>query len=301
MLFAHRALRIDGEKMQGKKRDTSNWNKKNQTQNKTYKKPERKIEDRKSSNQPNQNVANQENRDDSSVRLNKYLAEAGVCSRREADKLIDEGRVTIDGKVATMGHRVAPGGEVFLNGKPIGKKHEKVVLAYYKPVGITCTEKDKFAEMTIMEAIKYPIRVTYAGRLDKDSEGLILLSNDGDLIHALMKGANLHEKEYLVKVNREVTSAFIEKMASGVYLEELKETTRACEVEAVGKFTFRIILTQGLNRQIRRMCQTFGYDVIQLKRVRINKLEIGKLHVGTYRRLYGEELEQLYQSVGMKK
>lgn len=234
------------------------------------------------------------------VRINKYIAEAGICSRREADKWIDKGQVTINGKVASMGDRVCSKDKVTVCGKPVGSKNEKVVLAFYKPIGITCTEKDKFAEKNIVEYVNYPIRVTYAGRLDKDSEGLILLTNDGELIQKLMKGAAKHEKEYVVKVKKELADSFLENMAKGVYLKELDQTTRPCEVEKIGKYTFRIILTQGLNRQIRRMCKELGNEVASLKRVRIMNIELGNLPYGKWRQVSGSELETLYESVGMK-
>ena len=234
------------------------------------------------------------------MRINKYIANAGICSRRDADKLVMEGKVTINGKVATAGSQVTDRDEVCVNGKIIRAKEDKVVLAFYKPVGITCTERDKFAEKTILEYIKYPVRVTYAGRLDKDSEGLILLTNDGDLIQALMKGSHYHEKEYVVKVDKEITPQFLEKMAQGVYLKELDRTTRTCEVEMVGKYTFKIILTQGLNRQIRRMTKELGYNVISLKRIRIEKITIDGLKIGQYRELTQREKENLYETVGLK-
>ena len=234
------------------------------------------------------------------VRINKYIANAGVCSRRDADKLVDAGKVTVNGRLATAGMSVTEKDTVCVNGKMIKGKENQVVLAFYKPVGITCTERDKFAEKTILEYVKYPVRVTYAGRLDKDSEGLILLTNDGDLIQALMKGSNHHEKEYVVKVDKEITPAFLEKMASGVYLKELDQTTRPCHIEQVGKLTFRIVLTQGLNRQIRRMTKELGYNVTGLKRIRIEKITIDGLKIGQYRELTEREKENLYETVGLK-
>lgn len=233
------------------------------------------------------------------VRLNKYLADCGVCSRREADQLISEGRVTVNQKPAPMGYRVSPQDEVMLNGKAVKSKNTTVILAFNKPTGVTCTSKDKYAEKTIIDYIKYPVRVTYAGRLDKDSEGLILLSNDGELINRLMRAANYHEKEYAVKVNKEITDSFLKGMRNGVYLKELEETTRPCVVEQQGKFTFRIILTQGLNRQIRRMCKEFGYEVTSLRRIRVMNILLGQLPVGQYRELTDEEKKTLYESVGM--
>ncbi len=232
------------------------------------------------------------------TRLNKYLAECGVCSRREADKLIEAGKVLVNGAVAGMGCKVTEADEVRVGKKVLGKA-KKVVLAFYKPVGVTCTEKDKHAEKIINDYIKYPVRVTYAGRLDKDSEGLLLLTNDGDLIEAVMRGAHRHEKEYVVKVNKEVTDDFIKNMEAGVYLPELEVTTRPCELEKIGKFTFKIILTQGLNRQIRRMCKELGYQVTQLKRMRIMNIKLEKLQSGKYREIAGAELEELYRLAGM--
>ena len=229
------------------------------------------------------------------VRLNKYLAECGVCSRREADKLIDLGKVKVDGFVAAMGTRVTEESAVTVNGKPVQSNTKRVVLAFNKPVGVTCTEKDAHAKITITDYMKYPIRITYAGRLDKDSEGLIIMSNDGDLIQELTKSVNKHEKEYIVKVHKQIEDSFLARMREGIFLKELEVTTRKCEVEKVGPYTFRIILTQGLNRQIRRMCESLGYRVIQLKRVRVMNVELGKLKTGAYRELYGEELEELYR------
>lgn len=234
------------------------------------------------------------------TRLNKFLAECGVCSRREADKLIEAGQVTVNGVVASMGCKVSEKDKVQVRGKVLHGKEKQVVLAFYKPVGVTCTEKDKHAEKIINDYIKYPVRVTYAGRLDKDSEGLLLLTNDGNLIDAMMRGANRHEKEYVVKVNKEITGEFVEKMSEGMYLAELKTQTRPCQVEKVGKFTFRIILTQGLNRQIRRMCKTLGYEVTALKRERVMNIKLGKLVPGKYIEINGEELEQLYRLAGLR-
>lgn len=232
------------------------------------------------------------------TRLNKYLAECGVCSRREADKLIESGKVLVNGVVATTGCKVTEADEVRVGKKVLGKE-KKAVLAFYKPIGVTCTEKDKYADKIVNDYVKYSVRVTYAGRLDKDSEGLLLLTNDGDLIEAVMRGVHQHEKEYIVKVNKEITEDFLKQMAAGVYLRELKVRTRACQVEAVGKFTFKIILTQGLNRQIRRMCKELGYEVTSLKRVRVMNIKLNKLAPGQFREVTGEELEQLYRLAGM--
>ena len=233
------------------------------------------------------------------VRINKYIANAGICSRRDADKLVESGKVTVNGLVATQGMGIHVGDTVCVNGKVIKAKDDKVILAFYKPVGITCTERDKFAEKTILEYVKYPVRVTYAGRLDKDSEGLILLTNDGNLIQALMKGSHEHEKEYVVKVDKDITSVFLEKMAGGVYLQELGKTTKPCRLEQVGKRTFKIVLTQGLNRQIRRMTKELGYNVTSLKRIRIEKITIDGLKIGQYRELTEREKQNLYETVGL--
>ncbi len=231
------------------------------------------------------------------IRINKYIAECGVCSRRDADVLIAEGRVSVNGVTVTNGAKVSGSETICINGKQISGRNEKVVYAFYKPVGITCTERDPFAQKKVTDCIKIPVRVTYAGRLDKESEGLLLMTNDGDLIDRLMRGANRHEKEYVVKVNKEITDAFLVKMQQGVYLKELQQTTRPCEVKKEGKYTFRIVLTQGLNRQIRRMCKTLGYEVKELKRVRINGITLGKLTPGQYRLLSEDERKELYASV----
>jgi len=233
-------------------------------------------------------------------RLNKYLASCGICSRREADKLILQGRVTVNGSVADTGMQVDESMRVCVNGKPVHGKNEKVVLAYYKPIGVTCTEKDRFADKKITDVVKFPVRVTYAGRLDKDSEGLLLLTNDGDLIDSMMRGSNHHEKEYIVKVHKEITDEFIAQMSQGVFLEELKIQTRPCKVEQIGKFTFRIILTQGVNRQIRRMAETLNFKVTAIKRIRVVNIKLEKLQVGQYRQILGEELAELYRLCGSK-
>ena len=199
------------------------------------------------------------------VRINKYLSANGICSRREADRLLSLGLVTINGQTAVLGQEVGENDRVSVKGKAVKSLKEKVVLAFFKPVGVVCSEKDPHADKLIMDMIQYPIRVTYAGRLDKDSEGLLLLSNDGDLIQAMMKGSHGHEKEYRVRVDKEITEEFLNKMRDGVYLKELDITTRPCKIKQTGKNTFQIILTQGINRQIRRMCRTFGYEVKALK------------------------------------
>jgi len=228
------------------------------------------------------------------IRLNKYLATCGVCSRREADRLIEAGKVMVDGKVASVGCQVSDTSQVFVNGKQVIDQEAKDVLAFHKPEGVTCTEKDEHAKITITEYMKYPIRITYAGRLDKDSEGLMIMSNDGDLIQKITRAVNAHEKEYQVKVDKKITSDFIEKMQNGVYLKELKETTRPCTLRQTGPYSFEIILTQGLNRQIRRMCGELGYQVQKLKRIRIMNIHLDGLKIGEYRELTQEERLELY-------
>ncbi|HJA93513.1 MAG TPA: rRNA pseudouridine synthase [Candidatus Eisenbergiella merdipullorum] len=228
-------------------------------------------------------------------RLNKFLADCGICSRREADRMIEAGRVTVNGRPAGTGVRVSPSDEVLVDGRPLKRKDKKVVLAFYKPVGVTCTEKDRYAEKTIRDVVDYPVRVTYAGRLDRDSEGLLLLTNDGDLINALMRASNFHEKEYLVRVNRPLTDDFLQKMAEGVFLKDLDIQTRPCRVEREGKYVFRIVLTQGLNRQIRRMCRALGINVVSIKRVRVANITLGRMKPGNYRLVEKEEREELYR------
>lgn len=233
------------------------------------------------------------------IRLNKYLAVCGVCSRRDADKLIEAGEVSINGEKARAGMKVAPGDRVEVRGKRLEKPDEKVVLAYYKPTGVVCSERDAHAERLVTKEIRYHKRVTYAGRLDKESEGLLLLTDDGDLIDAMMRGKNGHEKEYIVKADRKWENAAVDRMREGVYLEELGQTTRPCEIEQIGEKTLRIVLTQGLNRQIRRMCEAQGYRITSLRRTRVINIRLKKLRPGEYRELTGKEREELYRLCGL--
>lgn len=226
------------------------------------------------------------------IRINKYLSESGVCSRREADRQVEAGNVSIDGKIAVMGDRIFQGQKVIYCGKPVSLEEEKILLVFHKPVGIVCTAEKK-EKNNIIDYINYPKRVYPVGRLDKDSEGLILLTNQGELVNKIMRAGNRHEKEYIVDVNQDITNDFISGLAGGVYLEELEVTTRKCQVKQLGKRTFKIVLTQGYNRQIRRMCQAFGYRVTRLKRVRIMNIKLGDLKVGTYREATPEEWEKL--------
>lgn len=234
------------------------------------------------------------------TRLNKYIAECGVCSRREADKLIEQGKVTVNGHKATPGEKVSSSDDVVVGGRSL-MKDEKVVLAYYKPLGVTCTESDTHAERTLKDALDYPVRVTYAGRLDRETEGLLLMTNDGELIDKLMKGNAGHEKEYYVEVTKSLSADFRDRMEEGVFLSELNRKTKPCKVRVVGDNAFYITLTQGLNRQIRRMCKELGYNVAALQRIRVANITIGKLRPGTYRKITGQELEELYQGVGIRR
>ena len=234
--------------------------------------------------------------DSGKIRLNKFLAESGVCSRREADRLIEAGKVMINDHVAKVGEGVSAGDRVEYEGRVLKGKKDTVVLAFYKPKGVTTSEKDDHADRLITDYIDYPVRVTYAGRLDKDSEGLILLTNDGDLIDHMMRGSNLHEKEYIVTVDKEVTEETAEKLRKGIYLPELKVKTRPCKVVIRDKITMSVTLTQGLNRQIRRMCDQVGLKVKKLKRVRVMNVTLGGLKPGQYRELTASEIKGLWQT-----
>lgn len=225
-----------------------------------------------------------------STRLNKYLSEAGYCSRRAADKLIDEGRVTINGTVPEMGTKVLTGDEVKVDGKTIRNEAKKrTYIAFNKPVGIVCTTDTSVEKNNIIDYINYPSRIFPIGRLDKDSEGLILLTDDGDIVNKILRASNNHEKEYIVSVDKPISQTFIQRMAGGIPLEELGKTTKACRVEKLSTFEFKIILTQGLNRQIRRMCEYLNYEVQSLKRTRIMNIHL-KCERGSYRDLSEEEL-----------
>lgn len=228
------------------------------------------------------------------IRLNKYLSEAGICSRREADAWIAAGKVTVDGKVATTGMKVTEEQVVKVGKRQIGGKRDMVLLAVNKPVGIVCTEEKK-EKKNIIRFLNYPERITYIGRLDKDSEGLLLMTNNGDIINKMMRSGNQHEKEYIVKVDKPITEQFVKNMSSGVHI--LDTITRPCKVEAMGKYTFRIILTQGLNRQIRRMSEALGYRVVQLKRIRVMNIHLGNLKPGEYRQVSTKEIEELMDMI----
>lgn len=234
------------------------------------------------------------------IRLNKYISSCGVCSRREADKLIEQGLVSVNGMPGKTGQTVSGEDRVFVRGRRLFLKRERAVLAYYKPVGVTCSEKDAHAEKLITDMIDYPVRVTYAGRLDKDSEGLMLLTNDGGLIDAMMRGSHRHEKEYIVTARKEITPEFLEKMKKGVFLEDLHIRTRKCKVRQIDDFTFSIILTQGVNKQIRRMCKACGNSAAAIKRIRIMNIMLGELAENEWREITGEEKKRLYQLAGIE-
>ena len=227
-------------------------------------------------------------------RLNKFIGETGYCSRREADKIIEEGRVTINGVVPELGTKVSPNDEVRIDGKLIREQNEKpVYLAFYKPVGIECTT-NLDVRNNIVDYINYPKRIFPIGRLDKASEGLIFMTNDGDIVNKILRARNNHEKEYTVTVNKPITDRFIERMGNGVPI--LDTVTRKCKVEQISKFTFKIILTQGLNRQIRRMTEYLGYDVTALKRIRIINISLD-IPVGRYRDLTDAEIKELNELI----
>lgn len=225
------------------------------------------------------------------TRINKYLSEAGHCSRRAADTLITQDRVTINGKIPEMGTKVQPGDKVMVDDKVIGTKLENpVYLAFNKPIGIVCTTDSAREKANIVDFINYPERIFPIGRLDKPSEGLIFLTNDGDIVNKILRARNNHEKEYLVTVDQPITPRFIKKMAGGIPI--LDTLTRKCEIRQTGRFTFKIILTQGLNRQIRRMCEFLGYEVTRLKRIRIMNVQLD-LPVGKWRDLTQAELDEI--------
>jgi 23S rRNA pseudouridine2604 synthase len=224
------------------------------------------------------------------TRINKFLSESGYCSRREADKLLDEGRITINGVVPEMGTKVSVDDEVRVDGKLVREKREKpIYLAFNKPVGIECTTNQSVRD-NIVDYINFPKRIFPIGRLDKASEGLIFMTDDGDIVNKILRARNNHEKEYIVTVNKQITDRFIQKMSNGVPI--LDTVTRKCKVEQISKFVFKIILTQGLNRQIRRMCEYLDYEVIALKRTRIINISLD-VHVGRYRELTDDEIKQL--------
>lgn len=242
------------------------------------------------------------------VRLNKFLSEAGVCSRRQADAMIEAGRILVNGEPARTGMKVTQDMEIRVDGEIVGKPGRPVLLAVNKPRGIVCTTAEKEKD-NIVDFLKYPTRVYPVGRLDKDSEGLILMTNQGDLVNRILRGSNQHEKEYIVHVNKPLTQSFLTAMRQGVPIPDTNKVrrsgsylaeedapmvlTRPCQVDPLGKMVFRIVLTQGLNRQIRRMCEYLDYRVTELRRVRVLNIQLGNLEVGHYREIVGSEYQRL--------
>ncbi|MBV1843405.1 23S rRNA pseudouridine(2604) synthase RluF, partial [Photobacterium ganghwense] len=231
---------------------------------------------------------------ENAVRLNKYISDTGYCSRREADKLIEQGRVTINGKLPEMGMKVHPEDDVLVDDKPLRAKEKPIYIALNKPAGITCTT-ERHVPDNIVDYIGHRKRIFPIGRLDKPSDGLIFLTNDGDIVNKILRAGNAHEKEYVVRVDRPVTQAFIDKMASGV--EILDTVTLPCQVTKETNYSFRITLTQGLNRQIRRMCEALGYDVLKLRRVRIMNITIDGLPNGKWRYLTDAEIAEIHSMI----
>jgi len=231
------------------------------------------------------------------IRINKYLSDAGVCSRREADRLLEAGRIRVNGQTAVMGMKVTQDAKIEIDHKSITKEEEQILIAFHKPKGVVCTTSKKDKD-NIIDYINYEKRIYPIGRLDKDSEGLILLTNQGELVDKILRGSNYHEKEYIVEVNKKITKTFLQGMKEGVPI--LETVTRPCVIKPMDDYTFRIILTQGLNRQIRRMCEYFGYRVEKLKRVRIMNITLGNLKSGTYRNVAKEEIVELKKLIDLK-
>ncbi len=234
-----------------------------------------------------------QNNENEQIRLNKFLSDAGVCSRREADRMIEQGQVQVNGQTAVMGQKVTTDDDIVVDGRKISREEEQIIIAFNKPVGVECTA-DKDNPDNIVDYIGYEKRIYPIGRLDKNSQGLILLTNDGSIVNNILKASNYHEKEYVVTVDKPITEEFLSKMSKGVYI--LDQMTRPCKVKRINNHTFNIILTQGLNRQIRRMCKELGYNVQKLKRIRIMNIELGNLPIGKYRSITDEELRILMNS-----
>ena len=232
------------------------------------------------------------------VRLNKFLSEKGICSRREADRLVDEGKVMVNGVCAVMGQKVSSADEIVVDGKKVSTKQVKpVLIAVNKPAGIVCTTARFEGEKNIVDMVKYPTRIYPIGRLDKESEGLILMTNLGDLANEISKASNSHEKEYVVTVNNQVTESFLDKMRRGMHIEELNADTMPCVCTKTGNREFHIILKQGLNRQIRRMCAACGYRVETLKRIRIMNIHLGNIPQGNFRNVTDAEFDKLIKTL----
>ncbi|RBW63118.1 23S rRNA pseudouridine(2604) synthase RluF [Tenacibaculum sp. E3R01] len=235
-----------------------------------------------------------ENTNDKSINLNKYISSTGICSRREAEKFISTSRVTINGKVAQLGNRVFEGDLVKIDGKPLKSKPKTIYIALNKPVGIVCTTDSK-ERKNIVKFVGYPQRLFPIGRLDKPSEGLIFLTNDGDIVNKILRAGNNHQKEYVVTVNKTINERFIKRMSNGIPI--LGTVTKKCKVEQINDTTFKIILVQGLNRQIRRMCEYLDYEVVKLKRTRIMNVSLGKLKRGEWRELTSQEMDEITKLV----
>ena len=232
------------------------------------------------------------------VRINKYLSEKGICSRREADRLIDEGKVTVNGSRAVMGQRVSETDEIAVDGKPVStKKIKPVLIAVNKPAGVVCTTARFEGEYNIVDMVKYPTRIYPIGRLDKESEGLILMTNLGELANEISKASNSHEKEYVVTVNNQVTESFLDRMRRGMHLDELDADTLPCVCTKTGNREFHIILKQGLNRQIRRMCAQCGYHVERLRRIRIMNIHLGNIPESNFRNVTDAEFDRLVRDL----
>ncbi|MGU8237037.1 23S rRNA pseudouridine(2604) synthase RluF [Clostridium perfringens] len=274
------------------RRDKSVSNKKFKNEDKNLNKSNKNNKQKvaKKSSAKNTIIVSNKNEIRDEVRLNKYISETGFCSRREADKLIEQGRVKIDGVKATTGMKVSKGQSVSIDGKPLKVENELVYIALNKPVGITCTTESKI-KGNIVDFINHEKRIFPIGRLDKDSQGLIFMTNDGDIVNKILRAGNNHEKEYIVTVNKPITDEFIKGMSNGVPI--LGTVTKKCLVKKESKNSFRIILTQGLNRQIRRMCEYFGYEVKKLERIRIMNVSLGNLKIGSWRYLTKKELAEI--------
>ena len=236
---------------------------------------------------------------DGMIRLNKFIASSGLYSRREADRLMEMGEVTVDDEIAQPGMLITGKEKVKVRDRIIRSQERKVVVAYYKPVGVTVTRSDPHARVTLEDVFRYPIHLNYAGRLDRDSEGLLLMTNDGELIDAMMRASNEHEKEYIVRTRGKVSDEDLHQMSKGIWLRDLEVKTRPCRIERLGDYTFRIVLTQGLNRQIRRMCKARALEVKTLKRVRVLNITAKGLQPGMQRELTQEECRELYEMVGL--
>ncbi len=233
------------------------------------------------------------------IRLNKFIASSGLYSRREADRLVELGEVTVDDEPAQPGMRITGREKVKVRDQIIRSQSRKVVVAYYKPAGVTVTRSDPHAQVTLEDVFRYPMHLTYAGRLDRDSEGLLLMTNDGELIDAMMRSSNEHEKEYIVRTRGKISDEDLHQMSKGIWLKDLEVKTRPCRIERLGDYTFRIVLTQGLNRQIRRMCKARGHEVKTLKRVRVLNITTKGLQPGMQRELSQDELQKLYEMAGL--